>query len=751
MKKRYIIFLVLMIFSLGFFNKVKAVSNITSFVDYGKPANNAICTTDFCATDIFDSGIRVSLIDKYGNEVVKPVNFWSSKSAQTFVNGGSDSISNPKQSGYECTINFGLVKSNVNNFNNVYITEIGLMSNNSVSTYKKFIENLNSEKIKKIVGTLISSTEYEKYISYYLKIEPVYIIKEKYYNKGLQNDVKRCNYFVGTSREILNTFGSYNWNGPDNKLEYNGFTYNQKSIGGFYAYGGNNDTISGEWNVVRNYIVSMYYPCNEKSGLNEEKISCYKSEFTLDGKSAKDVIDLYINGGNGLGVGYVKISDYVDSCQSRANANRGNSTELIKLYREYLERGKEYDYRNLLNFNNPSCTAKKDNECNINPKIGCFSGSVGISIPFSSSDISCYTDTVKTTSGETAYCLTTVNITNLLGKNEFSSKSGQILINAQYPYEAHMKRWCFASSNSNFNNMNINSFETIVRFEDESYKKNSNDLFFDNGGQKDGLYYFDKILKFSFPKIYSHNGDGKLSENFCSDCKFLGYGLISKLNSNKQNGKISFTYSMAYNALKSENITKEGTCKYTTYPEIITKKEKENEELNLEFRIIDISNPFPGKNGTGRKVGNNWCNLEADIPEIPDINNDGKKNSTDLVILNRFIHKYPGKYDASLDINRDGIVNYQDSDLYSIYLAKHTSHDDCANNNEVVELIIKNANNSYNKNKKEPIYKIELDSSKIREIRKYNKNKKYDDYTLKCDDGENCKSTFLESYDIKRK
>ena len=38
------------------------------------------------------------------------------------------------------------------------------------------------------------------------------------------------------------------------------------------------------------------------------------------------------------------------------------------------------------------------------------------------------------------------------------------------------------------------------------------------------------------------------------------------------------------------------------------------------------------------------------------------------------------------------------------------------------------------------MYKVELDSKMINEIRKYNKNNSYDDFTLKCDSkGDNCK------------
>lgn len=45
-----------------------------------------------------------------------------------------------------------------------------------------------------------------------------------------------------------------------------------------------------------------------------------------------------------------------------------------------------------------------------------------------------------------------------------------------------------------------------------------------------------------------------------------------------------------------------------------------------------------------------------------------------------------------------------------------------------------------------PMYVIELDSSKIASIRSYNANHKFDDFNLKCTNGKNCQSRFIETY-----
>ena len=60
------------------------------------------------------------------------------------------------------------------------------------------------------------------------------------------------------------------------------------------------------------------------------------------------------------------------------------------------------------------------------------------------------------------------------------------------------------------------------------------------------------------------------------------------------------------------------------------------------------------------------------------------------------------------------------------------------------EFVLKVKNNSYNKNKEEPLYKITLTPEITKEIRKNNKTKAYDDYNMTCvEDGTICISNYL--------
>ena len=189
------------------------------------------------------------------------------------------------------------------------------------------------------------------------------------------------------------------------------------------------------------------------------------------------------------------------------------------------------------------------------------------------------------------------------------------------------------------------------------------------------------------------------------------------------------------------------TCTYSIKNEIIDKPGDPNGDLNLEFRIIDTNDPFPGKSGNGRQVGENWC---AVIDERFDANKDGKINAVDSNLIK-----------SSVDINKDGKLNYIDETLADkivkkIAMGKYGNPivqavKDCNSNNIYIESIMEITNNSYDKNNAGPIYTIELNSATINSIRTYNKTHSYDDYNMECDsNGENCKSLFLEEFEISR-
>ena len=160
-------------------------------------------------------------------------------------------------------------------------------------------------------------------------------------------------------------------------------------------------------------------------------------------------------------------------------------------------------------------------------------------------------------------------------------------------------------------------------------------------------YYFNEV------KLSLDN-----NPNFCSsgNCRSLSYGVVSDPNdkNNTMDFKLTFT------PPKSNGITVTGTCYYRLDADGLINRD----DLNLEFRVIDTNNPFPGINGKGRDTKTNWCGID-----------------------------------------KDGKVN-------------------CSRDNNVVKKYITDRNNSYSKDAK---YVIELTPSDIKNIRKYNKQNSYND------------------------
>lgn len=386
--------------------------------------------------------------------------------------------------------------------------------------------------------------------------------------------------------------------------------------------------------------------------------------------------------------------------------------------RIYLYQNKYTGYNELLNFTKSNAVdACSHSQCTYDSGNSCLAiEKFGYNASFSGNNLSCYNDTI-TVDTNVGYCLTTFSLKNELGKTNFSSKSGQMIIQRlegnNLLVTGTLKKECYVYGVSNAQILDSKYYTTYIgnlKFDGITISPTWNTDGIKEPNlklSKDGIKYFGSVTaNYYLPKVYAKNGTGELNPGPCSTCKFLGYGILSKFLdniNNKYNNDnpmiLPFELDFKTDVFKNDKgkITKikisdnsnRNACTYVPIPEIITntcdpKKEKCDNNLNLEFRLIDTSNPFPGKSGTGRKVGSNWC-----------------------------------------------------------------SETNCQNNNDLITGIILNKPNSYGKipssnMSKEPIYTIKLTSDTINKIREYNKGKSYDDYTLECDDdGYNCISTFL--------
>ena len=105
------------------------------------------------------------------------------------------------------------------------------------------------------------------------------------------------------------------------------------------------------------------------------------------------------------------------------------------------------------------------------------------------------------------------------------------------------------------------------------------------------------------------------------------------------------------------------------------------------------------------------------------------------------------EFKSEYDLNRDGLINNDDLNYakWVIDIYGNMKYDNTKSDNPLIKYIMETTNNSRNKDEKSAKYKILLTQKDIQSIRKYNDSTKYDDYDLKCINGYECKSTFLEN------
>lgn len=363
------------------------------------------------------------------------------------------------------------------------------------------------------------------------------------------------------------------------------------------------------------------------------------------------------------------------TCQGMFEQYKNTMQGRIELYEMMLQEGK--NFTNILNLDitdaSQACSAAT---CTIDICEGCLSSTVGYNTEFNSRNLSCYNEV-----RDGLYCFNSFELSNSLSSNSFSINQGGVLLK-DVSITGVLTTSCYGGyANSTFN---YSDYIKELNIENASNsKKLSTGKITSSETSKDNLYTTKLTTNYKLPSVYASILSGKASYNKCDNCRFLGYGIITKFI--EENGTFNGTFSSKLKIDKGKfnvnNGTLSGDCTYYSNPELI-----DSGGLNLEFRIIDTENPFPGKSGNNnRKVGLNWC--------------DGDNCTQD--------------------------------------------------NNSLITTYIKDANNSYNKNKvASPKYKITLSSADIEVIKKYNKKAEnyggYDDNTLSCKSENNCSSTFIE-------
>ncbi len=306
-------------------------------------------------------------------------------------------------------------------------------------------------------------------------------------------------------------------------------------------------------------------------------------------------------------------------------SNKKNPTARIGLYKTYKK-------RNLLNFTITDAATACNNNSNGYPpdtSRGCLSYS-DIYTKFNYSNASYFT-TSQSVDGGMAYCIDNVNLTNIYAppgvqKISFNTvKSGRMVINMNYNNRtiatAKIDKICYvygAGYNQNTQNaLKINGTQEdyLIEFNGVNLSRTSTTSNTYRVGKYEGTTYTEYTssieYKYNLSPVYCKIGTGE-STNSTSG-KLIGYGVISKFS---DDGIKNINFKL----LKGTSTKYESTnyCSYKAVPElIIPPGSPENPsdpgdpdtpwKLNLAFRQISKSNPFPGKDGTGRTVGKNWC------------------------------------------------------------------------------------------------------------------------------------------------
>ncbi len=333
------------------------------------------------------------------------------------------------------------------------------------------------------------------------------------------------------------------------------------------------------------------------------------------------------------------------------STEKNSMTKRIELYKNFLNKTPSKNYQNLLNLNKVSgkdaCTSVTRSD---NYKGGCLVTTKSVSSSISASNLSYYENMISSTNA-TAFCSSNYtfyskvknngkissNIVNDFYGNSInfgSFKSGRMVLKLDIANrkiaEGTLTITCYVAGTDKDNYAKNLSFDyrkyvdkVCLTDDGSSCNTKTNYLVEDSltssvSNVKDGteLIKHTTTLKYDYllRPIYGKYGSGEIVQN-SSNSRLLGYGIISKFGDYGEK-KLKFE-------IPSLGISNK-LCKYDVEPEIVecigetcNSGNTGNPgnpinpgtpwELNLAFRQISKSNPFPGKSGNGRKVNSNWC------------------------------------------------------------------------------------------------------------------------------------------------
>lgn len=333
---------------------------------------------------------------------------------------------------------------------------------------------------------------------------------------------------------------------------------------------------------------------------------------------------------------------------------------------------KLYSQTNLLDLSKTTGSEACTNASCINTQeAGCLSSNF-TPTDISANNLSCHTNTI-TVGTDIAFCKTILSATSAVGSGPFSAKSGQMYIVSSTgkatTLALGMKCYLYADNlNSTIIAGNFNDYFSNVQFDGS----NENPKYLTQASNpsivlnRNGTTYEYNTpsnqynVDYYFKKIYANNGAGEIIEvskddsTSCTTCKFLGYGMISKLTDNYTNKEIPFNFTLNLNKIK-DSINFSGNCKVTVTPELII-----NEKPRVVFRPVNTTsgNPFLDYQGENRQSGSNWKGYESIIN-----NNNDSYNKSEASYPKYKIILTPSRIKDIRAYNKEKENNYSDYNL----------------------------------------------------------------------------------------
>ena len=450
---------------------------------------------------------------------------------------------------------------------------------------------------------------------------------------------------------------------------------------------------TGSWNYVNIYsLIGQTFKLNTAG-------TCYDSSLYFKTSTGNVWLHRISKTSNYNKCGYnrfnIKDVFIMDTCDSRANTNI--PSQRINLYQTSYP-----EDNNLLNFELDGATACSSKE-NDNFTASCLRAELSSGSTFNEKNLSNYNFKITMpTSDKVAYCLTSFNLTPSISTPNFGSgfKAGMAFIGGtntpsavavgDVSIDCYLYDPLTGDNNVNiFQNISYDSIISSVTFAGQNLLSNSADtesqISVSTGSYNTSNYirYYKTYGRvYTVPEANVVIGSGKIVDEPTAYTRKI-FGYFSKLN---DSGTVYTDFGITLNSnVINKNLmySDNKACYYTIDDGIIV-----NNEPRFKFRTIDTNNPFIGKNdrdknGNGRTVGSNWCYQNID-----------------------------GTYD-------------------------------CSSDNKLVQSVIIDSNNSYNRLNQKPKYKFVLNPTAINKIREYNKNHKLDEFDLVCDTNYNCKSNFF--------